>query len=94
MNALPDVVSEVLLNVPIPAQEEWDNDEGEVISVELPMHLRYGSPRSTRSKKDTGDEKEKVAPYEEVRVDWPKAFFLCPSSSMSKFLLLIIRDSS
>ncbi len=82
VHALPDVSSEVLLNVPIPAQDEWDNDEGETISVEMPMHLRYGSPRSTRSKEDAGDEKAKTQPYEEIRLDWPKAFFLCPSTSM------------
>ena len=82
VHALPDVSSEVLLNVPIPAQDEWDNDEGETISVEMPMHLRYGSPRSTRSREDA-DEKAKTQPYEEIHLDWPKAFFLCPSTSVS-----------
>ena len=80
MHALPRDPSEVLVNVELPSEEEWDIVDGETIRIEVPMHLRYGTPRSTRSK-EADDEVTEREPYEKIQVDWPTAFLLCPSTS-------------
>lgn len=79
VHALPSEPSELLVNVELPSEEEWDMVDGETIRVEVPMHLRYGTPRSTRSKE--ADEETKREPYEKIQVNWPKAFLLCPSTT-------------
>jgi len=82
VHALPSELSEVLVNVELPSEEEWDIVDGESIRIEVPMHLRYGTPRSTRSKE--ADEEAKREPYEKIQVDSPKAFLLCPSTTPLK----------
>jgi hypothetical protein len=88
---------EVLVRVKVPEQLwehripddrwEWEDEMepgqggGWKVTVEVPMHLRYGTPRATRSSGEAGSSSSRK-PYEEVRVDWPQAFLLCPSSSM------------
>ena len=74
------------MNVELPSEEEWDIVDGETIQVEVPMHLRYGTPRSTRSKE--ADEESKREPYEKIQVDWPKAFLLCPATRNYRQFLL------
>ena len=73
VHALPDAErdSDILLNVRLPRSAEapmWN------MTVELPMHLRYGVPAPVSS--ISGSEK----PYEHVRVDTPIAFMLCKTS--------------
>jgi len=80
VHAVANEPSEVLVNVEIPPPLEWDEFDGESLHVQVPMHLRYGSPRSTRS--SSSQEMDKNDPsYERIRVDWPTAFFLCPSTT-------------
>ncbi|KAF8900163.1 PIG-X [Gymnopilus junonius] len=79
-HALPDENSELLLDVRFLAEEVGHSKtaagkgEGTTIDVEVPMHLRYGKPRAPAS-----SEEGKTGPYEEVHVDWPKAFLKCSS---------------
>jgi len=84
VHAVSNDPSEVLINVEIPEALEWDEFDGERVHVEVPMHLRYGTPRSTRSRQEHNT--DKVGPYEKIQLDWPKAFFLCPLTSMSSCL--------
>jgi hypothetical protein len=79
VHALTNEPSEILVNVEIPAALEWDEFDGESVHVEVPMHLRYGTPRSTRSRQE--HDMDQSEPYEKIQVDWPMAFFLCPSTS-------------
>lgn len=81
---------EVLIRVKVPEQLwehripggnwKWEDETevgkggGWIVSVDVPMHLRYGSPRSTKNSGEL---------YEEIHVDWPHAFLHCPSSSLS-----------
>ncbi|KAF9529104.1 PIG-X [Crepidotus variabilis] len=92
-------IGEVLLRVKVPEQlwehripdDNWRWEEETVpgqgggwkVDVEVPMHLRYGTPRSTRSgnEEDPGSSRD---PYEKVTVDWPHAFLLCPISTSLK----------
>lgn len=85
VHALAYEPSEILINVEIPEAREWDEFNGEQVVVEVPMHLRYGTPRSTRSKHETSVDKNES--YERIQIDWPMAFFLCPSTSQSSFFL-------
>jgi len=70
-HALPNEHSEVLINV-IDLEDAFD-EAGGPIGVEVPMHLRYGTPRpstKTQASQDTL--------YDKIHVDWPQAFLLCP----------------
>ena len=66
VHALPEAErgSDVLLNVRLPPSID---DDGKLwnVTVELPMHLRYGVPAPLQK------------PYDHVRVDTPIAFLLC-----------------
>ena len=84
VHAVTNQPSELLVNVEIPPALEWDEFDGESVHIEVPMHLRYGTPRSTRSKQEHGTDNS--GSYEKIQVDWPKAFFLCPSTSQSSCL--------
>jgi len=79
VHAVSNEPSEVLVNVEIPPPLEWYEFDGERLQVEVPMHLRYGTPRSTRSRQEHSIDKSE--PYERIQIDWPKAFFLCPSTT-------------
>lgn len=74
VHALPEAErgSEVLLNVRLPSSIDEDGKlPGSVsgnVTVELPMHLRYGVPVPLEK------------PYDNVWVDTPVAFFLCKTS--------------
>jgi len=82
VHALPDDISELLINIPaavtkgVPVKSE--EEDGKDINVEVPMHLRYGSPREASLISEDGDRDARS--YEQLRVDWPKAFLLCPYS--------------
>ncbi|CAA7262045.1 unnamed protein product [Cyclocybe aegerita] len=78
VHALPQETSEVLINVQIP-QEGYADEEEMELNVEVPMHLRYGTPRSTATSKESEGK-----PYEEIQVEWPHAFLLCSSTSLLK----------
>ena len=70
-HALANEHSEVLINV-IDLEDAFD-EAGGPIGVEVPMHLRYGTPRpstKTQASQDTL--------YDKIHVDWPQAFLLCP----------------
>lgn len=86
VHALPDRSkrSELLVHV-----HEWTTTEaqGSPLRVDVPLHLRYGTPTpATSSKREK--EKEKTQ-HEEVRVDWPTAFFLCPPTTSSVACVLV-----
>ncbi|KAF8797542.1 hypothetical protein BYT27DRAFT_7125175 [Phlegmacium glaucopus] len=74
--------SDVLLNVRLPSSIHDDGRRHETsassqmwnVTVELPMHLRYGVPAPPSL--TSGSEK----PYEHVQVDAPIAFLLCKAS--------------
>lgn len=90
--ALAREPSEVLVRVEVPKVGEWDEFGGESVLVEVPLHLRYGSPRSTRSSAGGGGGSgDESGPYEEIRIDWPSAFFLCPSTSSVPFFFFPFR---
>ncbi|KDR78332.1 hypothetical protein GALMADRAFT_138434 [Galerina marginata CBS 339.88] len=88
VHALPDEISELLIDATVKLLEldgpgggdDEVQDSGRAIHVEVPMHLRYGAPKATSAL----GEGENQALYEELHVDWPKAFLWCPSSSHSK----------
>lgn len=85
VHALPEAErdSDILLNIRLPpnrkppeAQPVSGNTlpaQSWNVTVELPMHLRYGVPAPASS---TSSEK----PYDHVRVDSPTAFLLCKTS--------------
>ena len=54
---------------------------GSLLPVDVPMHLRYGTPN--QGDDDDDDEKE-------VHVDHPAAFFLCPPTTSSVLVAPII----
>ncbi|PPQ95111.1 hypothetical protein CVT25_011654 [Psilocybe cyanescens] len=85
VHALPDKVSELLLNVRFPNLETQTGhplnegqEEGRTVQVDVPMHLRYGSPRTASS---SSSEEDQTGAYERIRVDWPQGFLSCPPSS-------------
>ncbi|KAF9562881.1 hypothetical protein CPC08DRAFT_357066 [Agrocybe pediades] len=81
VHALPDEISELLINVPAGTTTTMVNNAeegGKDVHVEVPMHLRYGAPKSSSG---TLDDDGETRSYEQLRVDWPKGFMLCPYSS-------------
>ena len=83
LNALPksERNSDVLLNVRLPPSI----DDGSVswnMTVDLPMHLRYGVPAPVSSTSKSGKS------YDHVQVDAPLAFLLCKSFRELFFFLL------
>lgn len=81
VHALPEAErsSEVLLNVKLPPSFEDRKRPQSVsqtwnVTVDLPMHLRYGAPASAQSTS------ESTKPYEHIQVDTPIAFLLCSTS--------------
>lgn len=94
-HALPDEVSELLVNVRLPLFEAdtsvkvnvdgGEEQEGRMIHVEVPMHMRYGLPKTA----DGSDPEQGL--YERIRVDWPQGFFRCPPTS--NVLLYFVRFS-
>ncbi|KAF8968829.1 PIG-X [Flammula alnicola] len=76
VHALPDEVSDLLINAKVSEGLELgsEEEEGKTLYIEVPMHLRYGKP-----KRPTNGGKQSK-PYELLRVEWPQAFLHCPSS--------------
>ena len=83
LNALPksERNSDVLLNVRLPPSI----DDGSVswnLTVDLPMHMRYGVPAPVSSTSKSGKS------YDHIQVDKPLAFLLCKSFRELFFFLL------
>ena len=72
VHALPETErsSDVLLNVRLPASID-DASVSWNLTVDLPMHLRYGVPAPISSTSNSGKS------YDHVQVDVPIAFLLC-----------------
>ena len=89
VHALPETErgSDVLLNVRLPPSIDDDGKSFETgsvswnLTVDLPMHLRYGVPAPVSSISKTGK------PYDHVQVDTPIAFLLC-KTFREPFLIL------
>ena len=79
VHALPETerCSDVLLNVRLPPSIDDDRKPFETgsgswdVTVDLPMHLRYGVPAPVSSTSKSGKS------YDHVQVDTPIAFLLC-----------------
>ena len=85
VHALPETErgSDVLLNVRLPPSIDDDRKSGSVswnLTVDLPMHLRYGVPAPVSSISKTGKS------YDHVQVDTPIAFLLCKTFREPSFL--------
>ena len=75
-HALADEPSELLVNLNLQEAFLRSNEEaGRTLMVEVPMHLRYAAPKPLTTQARRGAE-----PYEQIRIDLPKAFFRCPRS--------------
>ena len=86
LNALPksERNSDVLLNVRLPPPSIDDGSVSWNLTVNLPMHLRYGVPAPISSTSNSGKS------YDHVQVDAPITFLLCKTFRELFFLSFFI----
>ncbi|PPQ73061.1 hypothetical protein CVT26_014653 [Gymnopilus dilepis] len=78
VHALPDEISELLLDVNFLEGAGRAVEEGMSVDVDVPMHLRYGKPRTPQS-----SEEVKTGPYEEIRAKGDGSSISLPQHIMS-----------
>ena len=81
VHALPEMErgSDVLLNVKLPPSIIDDGSVSWNMTVDLPMHLRYGVPAPVSLTEKS---------YDRVQVDTPIAFLLCSKIFRELFLFI------